>query len=125
MQLSELVGGSAEVIGPEATLRDAARAMVQSGVGSLGVVDKHQLVGILTERDLVQAISEGADPLAEQASSWMSESPDVFSPEVDVEEAAQWLLETGYRHMPVIDQNGELLGIVSIRDLLWALVEGE
>ena len=55
---------------------------------------------------------------------WMSDAPDTFSPEVDVEEAAAWLLEVGYRHMPVME-GGELLGIVSIRDILWSIISGE
>ena len=53
----------------------------------------------------------------------MTPAPDTFSPDVDVEEAAAWLIETGYRHLPVM-RDGELLGIASIRDLLWAMVEG-
>ncbi len=124
MNLSALVGGGAEIIGPEATLEDAAEAMVASGVGSLGVIDERRLVGILTERDIMQAVAEGADPVDELVRDWMSQSPDVFSPDVEVHEAAQWLLEAGYRHMPVMDEAGELLGVVSIRDLLWAIVEG-
>lgn len=124
MNLSALVGGGAEIIGPEATLEDAAEAMVGSGVGSLGVIDERRLVGIVTERDIMQAVAEGADAVDELVRDWMSESPDVFSPDVEVHEAAQWLLEAGYRHMPVMDESGELLGIVSIRDLLWAIVEG-
>ena len=49
----------------------------------------------------------------------MTADPDVFSPDVEVTEASQWLLETGYRHMPVMEE-GELLGILSIKDILWA-----
>ncbi|MDP8958641.1 MAG: CBS domain-containing protein [Actinomycetota bacterium] len=125
MKLRALVGGSAEVTGPEVTLREAAGAMMAAGVGSLGVVDGRDLVGILTERDLVRAVSDDADLSSATVQDWMTEAPDVFSPEVDVEEASQWLLETGYRHLPVIDAAGELLGIASIRDLLWAIVEGD
>jgi CBS domain-containing protein len=124
MKLGALVGGSATVVGPEASLGDAAEALVADGVGSLGVVAERRLVGIITERDLVRAVAEGADPESETVGSWMAEAPDTFSPDVDVEEAARWLLEVGYRHMPVMSE-GELLGIVSIRDILWAIVGGE
>ncbi len=123
MKLGGLVGGSASVIGPEATLEDAADAMVDAGTGSLAVIEGRALVGIITERDLVGAIADEADPADELVRDWMTEEPDTFSPEVDVEEAAAWLLETGYRHLPVVAAD-ELLGVVSIRDLLWALVEG-
>jgi CBS domain-containing protein len=124
MRIGALVGGKATVVGPEATLGDAAEALVANGVGSLGVVSDRNLVGIITERDLVRAVAEGADPEVEAVGSWMADAPDVFPPEVEVEEAARWLLEVGYRHMPVMD-DGELLGIVSIRDILWAMVGGE
>lgn len=123
VKLGALVGGAATVIGPEATLGDAAEALVADDVGSLGVVADRELIGILTERDLVRALAAGGDPEDEIVSEWMADAPDTFSPDVDVEDAAAWLLEVGYRHMPVME-NGELLGIVSIRDILWAIVGG-
>jgi CBS domain-containing protein len=124
MKLGSLVGGSATVIGREATVAEAAEALITDGVGSLAVVEGHRLVGIFTERDVVRAVSEGADPEDEVVEDWMSETPDTFGPDVEVREAAAWLLEMGYRHMPVM-QEGELLGIVSIRDILWAIISAE
>lgn len=121
MKLGALVGGSATVIGSEATLADAAEALVEASVGSLGVIVDRELAGIITERDLVRAIAQGADPETDTVADWMADAPDTFSPDVEVEAAARWLLEVGYRHMPVME-NGELLGIVSIRDILWAIV---
>jgi CBS domain-containing protein len=66
-------------------------------------------------------MAEGADPDTAVVTDWMADAPDTFSPDVDVDEAARWLLEVGYRHMPVMT-DGELLGIVSIRDILWAIL---
>lgn len=123
MKLGALVGGKTTVVGPEATLVEAAKAIIDAGVGSLGVVDGRRLVGILTERDLVRAIADGADPFEEVVDDWMSDAPDTFAPDVEVADAAAWLLEVGYRHMPVM-ADGELLGIVSIRDILWAMAGG-
>jgi len=123
VKLGALVGGSATIIGPEATLGDAAEALVADDVGSLGVVADRELVGIITERDLVRAMAQGAEAEQEIVSDWMADAPDTFSPDVDVEAAALWLLEVGYRHMPVMD-GGELLGIISIRDILWAITSG-
>jgi CBS domain-containing protein len=119
MRLEALVGGAAEVVGPEATLADAADRMVARSVDCLAVVDGRNLVGILTERDVVVAVGEGIDPQDELVSAWMSEAPDTFDPDVSVQEATEWLMQTGYRHLPVM-AGGELLGVVSIRDLLWA-----
>lgn len=124
MILRDLVGGSARVCGPQTSLREAARAMSERGHGSLGVVEGMKLLGLITERDLVKAAAGGADLDGTPVLSYMSRDPDTFSPDFDVWEAAQWLAESGYRHLPVVD-NGSLLGIVSVRDLLVALVEDE
>jgi CBS domain-containing protein len=121
MILRDLVGQSARVCGPATTLREAAAAMQQRGHGSLGVVEGMKLLGLITERDLVRAMASGADLDQTSVSSFMSREPDVFSPEFDVWEAAEWLAESGYRHLPVVE-DGALLGIVSVRDLLLALL---
>jgi len=124
MELSALVGGSSEVIGPEATLEQAAQTLIKAGIGSLAVVDGRTLAGIITERDIVRAVAEGMDLGDAAVKEWMTESPDTVGPEVEAEDAATWMLEMGYRHLPVME-NDELLGVVSIRDLLWALTSGD
>jgi len=120
VKLRAMVGGRAEVCGPETTLQDVSEAMLAAQVGSVGVVEDRRLTGIITERDVLRAAAEGADAVTEIVRDWMTSDPDVFSPEAQAREAAEWLLETGYRHMPVME-DGELLGIVSIKDILWAI----
>jgi CBS domain-containing protein len=124
MLLRDLVGTSARVCGPDTTLREAAAEMAARGHGSLGVVDGRQLLGLITERDLIGAIGRGADVDDVAVSSVMSRDPDVFSPDFDVREAAEWLAESSYRHLPVVEGE-DLLGIVSVRDILIALVEDQ
>lgn len=124
MRLQALVGGSTEIVGAEASLRDAIAHMADQEVDCLAVADGRSLVGIFTERDVVEAVARGADLDSTTVSSFMAEAPDVFAPSVSVPEAASWLLQTGYRHLPVMD-DGELLGIVDVRDLLWALLPDE
>ena len=94
------------------------------GHGSLGVVDGMKLLGLITERDLVRAMANDVDLDQVTVSSFMSRDPDIFSPEFDVWEAAEWLAESGYRHLPVVE-DGTLLGIISVRDLLLALVNDD
>lgn len=122
MILGDLVGGGADVIGDEAGLEDAAAVFVDSGIDCLAVVQGRRLIGILTERDIVRALADGFEDDA-SVGEWMTDAPDAFRPDVDVEEAAQFALESGYRHLPVMDE-GDLLGIVTVRDLLWAVVQG-
>jgi CBS domain-containing protein len=121
MLLRELVGTSARVCGPDTTLREAASEMATRGHGSLGVVDGRELLGLITERDLINAIGRGANADEVKVSSVMSREPDLFSPDFDVREAAEWLAESSYRHLPVVEGD-TLLGIVSVRDILIALV---
>ncbi len=124
MRLESLVGGTTTIVGPEATLAEAAEHMVETGSDSVAVVAERELVGILTEHDIVVAVADGADLEEEPVSEWMTEAPDTIGPEIRVREAVTWLMQTGYRHLPVVD-GSEILGIVSVRDLLWALAGDE
>jgi CBS domain-containing protein len=54
----------------------------------------------------------------------MTSYPESFTPEMSVEEAAEWMVVTGFRHLPIVD-GGELLGVISIKDVLWALTESK
>jgi CBS domain-containing protein len=110
------------ICGPDTPLSEVAIGMVDRSHGSVAVIDGRRLVGIITERDLVRCVAEGLDLDLVTARTQMASDPDVFSPDVDVFEAGEFLLETGYRHLPVVE-DGTLLGIVSLRDLLRAVLE--
>jgi CBS domain-containing protein len=120
MQIRSLVGGTARLCGMTTSLEEAARAMIEEATGSLGVIEGSNLAGIITERDILRAAAKSADLAEEQVSDWMTPDPDTVGPEIPVDEVAQWMLAAGYRHLPVMEQ-GELLGIASIKDVLWAL----
>jgi CBS domain-containing protein len=122
MRLGDLVSNTPYVCGPETTIVEAAVAMEGSDIGSLAVVEGRDLVGLITERDIRRSVAEGIE-LAATVSSIMSADPDTFDPDLDVWDAAAWISESGYRHLPVVDDEGVLLGVVSVRDLLKALVE--
>jgi CBS domain-containing protein len=122
MRLGDLVGDAPYVCGPDTTLLEAAAAMEGSDLGSLADDEGHELLGLITERDIRRAVAAGTD-LDTAVSSVMSDDPDTFDPDLDVWDAATWIVESGYRHLPVVDDDGALLGVVSIRDLLKALVD--
>jgi citrate synthase len=98
------------------TIADAAELMRAQKVGSVVVVDGSRPVGILTERDLVRLAADGADTSA-AVSTWMTPDPDTVAPHEEVTRAFANLAEHGYRHIPVVD-DGSLVGIVSMRDLM-------
>lgn len=121
MKMADLVAGPAVACRPDVSLVELAQTMVDEGVGSMAVVDGERLVGIVTDRDIVEAVARSESTVL-TAGEVMTEGPDTIDVEVDVQEATEWLNATGYRHLPVTDE-GKLLGIVSIKDLLWALTE--
>ena len=124
MTVRDLVAGDVVWVAPEATLRKGAEMMVSTEGGSVAVEVDGALEGIFTERDLLRAVAEGADLDTEPISTWMTEYPDSFHPEMDVEEAAEWMLATGFRHLPVVD-GGDVVGVISIKDVLWAVTDEE
>jgi CBS domain-containing protein len=124
MTVRDLVAGTVIWVAPDATLRQAAEVMVSTDVGSVAVEVDGALEGIFTERDMLRAVAEGADLDTDPVSSWMTEYPDSFDPEMAIEEAAEWMLATGFRHLPVVEGDA-VIGVISIKDVLWAVTDEE
>lgn len=122
MEVRELISGEVLTIAADASMREAAVAMNGAEVGSLAVIDKGEFAGILTERDVLRAVASGADLERDTIGRWMTDYPDSFSPDMEVTDAADWMLATGYRHLPVVDR-GALIGMASIKDVLWAVTD--
>ncbi|UXD21811.1 hypothetical protein IPA_08410 [Ignicoccus pacificus DSM 13166] len=116
----EVMSTPVAVIDADASIREAAKKMNELGIGSLVVVKDGEIVGIVTERDLVRAIAEGAD-LDAPVSTIMSEEVYAVAPETSVLKALEMMRMHGVRHLPVVNENDELLGIVSLRDLAFAV----
>jgi len=123
VELRELLSGEVETVKANTTIIDAATQMEHAGVGSLAVLDEDEFSGIFTERDILKLVAAGADAASETVAGWMTMYPDAFLPDMDVKEAADWMLAAGYRHLPVIE-DGRLVGMASIKDILWAMTGG-
>lgn len=119
MTIEELVLGPPVTCRPESPLVELASTMIDEQVGSLAVMDGDDLVGIVTDRDVVAA-ARSPDLSGLTAGDVMTAQPDTIEADTDIDTAVDWLNATGYRHLPVTS-SGSLLGIVSIKDLLWAL----
>jgi CBS domain-containing protein len=105
-------------VGPHHTLREAAQAMSERGVGAAIVVDPDQPgPGIFTERDLLDSLGRGQDPEAERVSDHLSADLTFAAPSWSLERAAEEMVRGGFRHLIVVD-GGELAGIVSMRDIV-------
>jgi len=117
----EVRDGMSEVVltvGPSHTLREAARMMVEKRTGAALVEDDERPVPcIVTERDLLESIGHGQDPDVERVADHMSEGVVAAEPGWSLEHAASEMSTRGIRHLVVFDR-GELIGILSIRDIV-------
>ena len=105
-------------INPGHSLRDAARAMSERGVGAAVVIDPEQPgPGIITERDILQSIGRDQDPDTELVAEHLSADLTFASPEWSLERAAEAMVRGRFRHLVVVD-GGELIGVLSMRDIV-------
>jgi CBS domain-containing protein len=109
-------------VAPNDTLRHVARTMWERSVGALLVGRPRDLLGIISERDLATALARGADPDTATAASAMSADIVSLRPGDTLYDAGIDMLDVGIRHVPVIDEHGEVQAIVSVRDLLRPLL---
>lgn len=119
MRLKDIYRPDAVTIDLHDDLAAAARRMELAQVGALAVVDKAgQLVGVFTERDLVRATAGTANPADVLVSAHASFRPETADVEEDSRNVARRMLELGVRHLPVTAGEDQLVGMVSMRDLL-------
>src|SRR3712207_3030277 len=105
-------------INPGHSLRDAARAMAERGVGAAVVLDPEQPgPGIVTERDILQAVGSGQSPDSEQVCDHLSSQLTFAAPDWSLERAAEAMVRGGFRHLVVVD-GGETVGVLSMRDIV-------
>ncbi len=97
--------------------------MGERRTGSCLVMEGGRLIGIFTERDIVRALGQHFDAADHPISEWMTADPRSVSAETSVQEALRMMLDLGFRHLPVV-QNDRAVGIVSLRDLSAATSEG-
>ena len=119
--LADVMTPDVVTLSSEASVGDAAKAMVRGGFGSVVIVQGRMLLGILTERDVLRAAAAEDDLRAASVERWMTPEPETALPDLDTEEAASLMLSRGFRHLPVV-LDGELLGLVSLRDVLSARI---
>ena len=105
-------------VGPDHTLREAARLMSERRVGAAVVSDPDSAgLGILTERDILDAIGAGQDPAAERVRDHLTADIVFAAPDWSLEEAAVAMVRGRFRHLVVTD-GGEMAGILSVRDIV-------
>ena len=107
-------------VAPEDTLGEVAERMSAVNVGAVVVKDYGRLIGILTERDMLKAMAARVHTSEARVRQWMTEDPITVPTDTDLEEAAKIMLENGFRHLPVIGELGQVIGIASLRRVVGA-----
>lgn len=110
-------------VGENQALVDAARRMNEQRVGSAIVLIEGSMPGIITERDLLRSMAEGADPSTALVGDYMTPIAITASANWDLQVAAQRMFDGGFRHLIVLDAHGSPAGILSMRDIAKALLE--
>lgn len=117
MKIKELMTTDVITCTPSTPIMEVAKHMKNNDIGSLPVVDNNQLVGLITDRDvIVRCIALGLDPNKTQAQDCMTKNPVTVTPETDAHEAADLMSSEQVRRLPVV-KDGKLVGICVLGDL--------
>jgi CBS domain-containing protein len=106
---------------PQTSLAEVAKRMRREDADSAAVMSGNRLLGIITERDLVRAIADGLNPQQAKADVIMSGDPATVTGDEEVTVVAVKMMRLGIRHLPVVDQEGKPVGLISARDLVSVL----
>ena len=118
MQVRDAMSPDVLTVGPSHTLREAARRMSSRKVGAAVVLDGDQdQPGILTERDILDAVGKGQDVDAELVADHLTSDIVVAHPDWGLEKAAAAMVAGGFRHL-VVCQGPEVVGMLSVRDIV-------
>jgi CBS domain-containing protein len=120
MLVREVMNRDVVTTEPDASLREAAKKMNQHHIGSLVVVEEEEIVGILTERNILIAIAEGKNPEGAQVKDIMKKKVVTIEPDKMVEDAVELMTKNRIKKLPVVE-NGKLVGIITCSDI--AVVE--
>lgn len=123
MRIGPLVTKPPVMVTPRATLAETARQIFERRVGSAVVSSEGAAYGIFTERDLLRAVAGGADPLTTTVGDYMTPNAVTVTEAWEVIDAARLMIEHRFRHLVVLDDTGQLTGILSLRNMVRALVE--
>ena len=118
MHVRDAMSTDVLTIGPDHTLREAAARMSSRKVGAAVVMDpEHDQPGILTERDILDAVGAGQDVDTERVHAHLTSDIVVAAPDWPVDKAATTMVHGGFRHL-VVCQGSEVVGMLSVRDIV-------
>jgi CBS domain-containing protein len=128
MKVSDILrvkGNTLYTVFPEEPLADALRTMAEMDIGSLVVMNHGELAGMLTFREVIQAIVRNGGAVGQTlVRSVMDDFPLTCTPETEIDEVRRMMLQRHARYMPVMDKK-TLMGVISFYDVAKAVVDGQ
>jgi CBS domain-containing protein len=128
MKVSDILrvkGGTLYTVAPESALNDAVKTMAGRDIGSLVVMSHGELVGMLTFREVIQAIVANDGSVGATAvRKVMDDAPLTCTPETEIDEVRRMMLQRHARYMPVMEQR-TLMGVISFYDVAKAVVDSQ
>ncbi|MDH3318693.1 MAG: CBS domain-containing protein [Betaproteobacteria bacterium] len=126
MQVKEILrvkGNRLLTIEPSGRAVDAVKTMSEQNLGSLIVLEQARMLGVLTFREILQALAQRNGTLGElRVGDVMVRDPVTATPDMEVNDLRRTMLDSGARYLPVV-QEGKLLGVISFRDVAKAVLE--
>ena len=125
MNILEMCDAEVASVGVDATAEKAIRTMLECRVGAVAVVDENRRVaGIFTERDVLRRLAlSGRTPAETPVREVMTTPVEMATLDTTPGQALATMIEYHYRHLPIVDDDGQLLGMLSIRDVLQARID--
>ena len=106
-------------IAPTATVLESIRLMAEKGIGALVVMDGEHLAGIVSERDYARKmVLHGRSSVATPVSEIMTRDVITVAPRQNIQECMELMTDRHLRHLPVLDEQGKVVGLLSIGDLV-------
>lgn len=123
MEIGPLTTRSVLTVKATDSLYDAAVSMMERGVGSAVILTEGKPSGIVTDRESLRAIAQRKDAKTTPVGDFVKGRLTTVSPSLEMLDAARLMREKAFRHLVVVDDNGALIGVFSMRDLVVGLLE--
>ena len=128
MKVSDILrvkGGTLYTVAPDSSLKDAVNTMASRDIGSLVVMSHGELVGMLTFREVMQAVVANDGSVGgTMVRTVMDDAPLTCTPETEIDEVRRMMLQRHARYMPVMEQL-TLMGVISFYDVAKAVVDSQ
>lgn len=114
---SDIMSKRVVAVSEDTTLRDTVGRMLERNVGCAVIVDDEgRCVGVITERDCLRLFHQNVLPLS-RVGEYMTRNPITVREEASINEAKNIMISQRIRHLPVVNKKGQVVGILSMRDI--------